>query len=118
MGIFRLDGRRRAEVAFVHGTVVARSVMPRRPFAFGQCVACAGLAAVVGIIGSSSAACRAPAPSAARPVVRLTTGTPGAGFYPLGQALVRAYAQVLPSLDVQILVSAGSVANVDAPPGC
>jgi hypothetical protein len=67
----------------------------------------------VGIIGSATAACRAPALSAPRPVVRLTTGTPGAGFYPLGQALVRAYAQVLPSLDVQILVSAGSVANVE-----
>jgi len=113
IGIFQLDGQRRAEVAFVRGTVVAQSVMPRRPLALRRCVACAGLAAVVGIIGSSSTACRAPAPSAPRPIVRLATGTPGAGFYPLGQALVRAYAQVLPSLDVQILVSAGSVANVE-----
>jgi len=88
--------------------------MPRRPFALRPCVACAGLAGVLGFIGSATAACRAPAPSAPRPVVRLTSGTPGAGFYPLGQALARAYGQALPPLDVQPRDSAGSVANVEA----
>jgi len=117
-GIFPLDGRQRAEVAFVHGTVVARSVMPRRPFALRQCVACAGLAGVLGFVGAATAACRAPAPSTPRPIVRLTTGTPGAGFYPLGQALARACGQALPPLDVRVRDSAGSVANVDAPPDC
>jgi len=88
--------------------------MPRRPFAWRQCVACAGLAGVLGFVVAATAACRAPAPSAPRPIVRLTAGTPGAGFYPLGQALARAYGQALPPLDVRVRDSAGSVANVEA----
>jgi uncharacterized protein len=71
----------------------------------------AGLTAGAAI---GAAACRAPAPPAPRPVLRLTTGTPGAGFYPLGQALAGAYRQALPLLDVQVQDSEGSVANVEA----
>ncbi|MCX6553007.1 MAG: TAXI family TRAP transporter solute-binding subunit [Acidobacteria bacterium] len=59
-------------------------------------------------------ACRPAEQTPARRVVRLTTGTPGAGFYPLGEALARAYSQSQPLLDVQVHDSAGSVANVTA----
>lgn len=58
--------------------------------------------------------CHQTVPAAPRSVVRLTTGTPGAGFYPLGQALGRAYSQASRSLDVQVRDSVGSVTNVEA----
>jgi hypothetical protein len=59
-------------------------------------------------------ACRQPDPPAVRRALRLTTGTPGAAFYPLSQALARAWATAFPALDVQTRDSAGSVANVEA----
>ena len=55
-----------------------------------------------------------PQPPPARRVIRLTTGTPGARFYPLGQALAQAYTAALPMLDVRVQDTAGSVANVEA----
>ncbi len=61
-----------------------------------------------------AAACRQPEPPAVRRTVRLTTGTPGAAFYPLSQALERAWAAASPTFDVQTRDSAGSVANVEA----
>jgi hypothetical protein len=88
-------------------------MIPRRAVASRRRLACAGFALVVAVISVATASCRAPAPSPPRLVVRLTTGTPGAGFYPLGQALARAYGQSLPSLDVQVRASAGSVTNVE-----
>jgi TRAP transporter TAXI family solute receptor len=71
----------------------------------------AGLVALT-IAGAIS--CRAPDRTPARQVLRFTTGTPGARFHPLGQALARAYAAALPTLDMVVMDSAGSVANVDA----
>ena len=59
-------------------------------------------------------ACRQPNAPAVRRTVRLTTGTPGAAFYPLSQALARAWAEAFPALDVKSRDSAGSVANVEA----
>jgi hypothetical protein len=74
------------------------------------------IVAIVGIalVTSAGPGCRKPEPSPARTVLRLTTGTPGARFYPLGQALARAYAVALPALDVRVQDTAGSVANVEA----
>jgi len=46
--------------------------------------------------------------------LRLTTGTPGGGFHPLGDALAAAYRKGLPSVDVSVRESAGSIANVEA----
>jgi TRAP transporter TAXI family solute receptor len=59
--------------------------------------------------------CR-PAPLAqAAPIrVRFSTGTPGGGFYPLGEGLARAYERSLVAVDLQIHPSAGAVANVEA----
>jgi TRAP transporter TAXI family solute receptor len=46
--------------------------------------------------------------------LRLTTGTPGAGFHPLGEALGRAYHDAFPSLKFEVIESPGSVHNVEA----
>lgn len=102
---FRLDGSADGDVAF---RVVMRS--PRRRVGLLPLLAApwALLAAV------SVASCQRPVPPAARQVVRVTTGTPGAGFYPLSQALAAAWAKAFPSLDVQVQDSAGSVSNVEA----
>jgi len=60
-------------------------------------------------------ACRdtVPKPSQ-RSQLRLTTGTPGGGFQPLGDALARAFREGLPDADVHVQQSAGSISNVDA----
>lgn len=55
-----------------------------------------------------------PMPPATRTTIRLTTGTPGAGFHPLGQALAAQYGQSLPDIKVEVRESAGSVSNVEA----
>jgi TRAP transporter TAXI family solute receptor len=47
-------------------------------------------------------------------VLRLTTGTPGGGFHPFGQALADALEQVSPNMRLQVQTSGGSVANVRA----
>jgi TRAP transporter TAXI family solute receptor len=49
-----------------------------------------------------------------RRVLRLTTGTPGGGFYPLGEALARAYRSAMPGVEIHVRESPGSVQNVDA----
>jgi TRAP transporter TAXI family solute receptor len=52
--------------------------------------------------------------SDSRRVLRFTTGSPGAGFQPLGAALARAYLSMFPDLDVRLFESPGSVRNVEA----
>ena len=81
---------------------------------------CHGVLAI-GLVGLSieAAACRAreqgaAAPDVARRTLRLTTGTPGAGFYPLGEALGRAYREAFPLLDFEVTESPGAVHNVEA----
>ena len=48
------------------------------------------------------------------PTIRLSTGPPGGGFYPLGESLAQAYAKSLTSVVVETRPSAGAVANVEA----
>jgi uncharacterized protein len=58
-------------------------------------------------------ACR-PAPRSEPPArLRLTTGTPGATFYPLGEALAREFAKTLSGGTAVLQGSAGSVSNVE-----
>jgi hypothetical protein len=59
-------------------------------------------------------ACREGPGPAPRQAVRLTTGTPGAAFHPLGQALAGVFAAALPHGAVTVQESAGSVANVES----
>ena len=73
----------------------------------------AGFVAVV-LAAAGAAACGSPPSVPERKVIRLTTGTPGARFHPLGQALAQAYAAALPALEVRLLDTAGSIANVEA----
>lgn len=53
-------------------------------------------------------------PDPPRVRLRLTTGTPGGGFQPLGDALARAVREGLPYADVEVRQSAGSISNVEA----
>jgi uncharacterized protein len=46
--------------------------------------------------------------------LRMVTGNPGAGYYPLGNALAAAYQRALPSLHIQVENSTGSVSNIEA----
>lgn len=71
-------------------------------------------AAAIALAGCSLAACAQPQPAQPRRVIRLITGTPGARFHPLGQALAQVYAESFPAAQVRVLESAGSIANVEA----
>lgn len=55
-----------------------------------------------------------PAREPSTEVVRLTSGMPGAGFHPLGEALARAFAKLAPDITVTVLESPGAVQNVQA----
>lgn len=46
--------------------------------------------------------------------LRLTSGTRGAGFHPLGESLARAYRRAFPDATITVTESAGSVHNVEA----
>lgn len=70
--------------------------------------------AAAAILAGASGGCDTPAPPPARRTLRLTTGTPGASFYPLSQALARVWGQTLADLAITTLDRAGSVANVQA----
>jgi TRAP transporter TAXI family solute receptor len=52
--------------------------------------------------------------TAARQTLRLSTGSPGAGFHPLGVALGGAYRDAFPHLNLEVIESPGSVHNVEA----
>jgi TRAP transporter TAXI family solute receptor len=67
------------------------------------------------VVALSFGACR-PAPSAhaAAAIVRFATGTPGGGFYPLGEGLAHAYERSLQPVTFQINPTAGAVTNVEA----
>jgi TRAP transporter TAXI family solute receptor len=53
-------------------------------------------------------------PEPERTPVRLTSGTPGAGFHTLAEALAREYGRVLPHLDIQVYPSDGAASNLEA----
>jgi hypothetical protein len=55
-----------------------------------------------------------PPPPQPHTLVRLTTGPPGGGFFPLGEGLARAYGRLLPDVTVEVHASSGAVANVEA----
>lgn len=80
----------------------------------GWCRACRfPVLATVTIALGLSPACQQASPPPSRGALRLTTGTPGARFLPLGQALADAYASAFPSFDVLVQESNGSVSNVE-----
>src|SRR5258705_5196676 len=70
------------------------------------------LAAITALlVTSASCAPRIHHVAKSKPVIRLMTGTPGGGFYPLGQSLAAAYRS---DVDVDHRESPGSVSNVVA----
>ncbi len=60
------------------------------------------------------AACAHPPADRPRTRVRFATGTPGAGFYALGDGLAREYRRVLPGLDLEVIESDGAATNIEA----
>lgn len=71
------------------------------------------LAAVV--LSSIVAACGTTGTEPSRPtVVRLTSGTPGAGFHPLGEGLARAFNRRIRAITLDVQESPGAVRNVEA----
>jgi TRAP transporter TAXI family solute receptor len=46
--------------------------------------------------------------------VRFATGTPGGGFFPVGERLAQAYARSMPEVTFDIQPSAGAVTNIEA----
>lgn len=68
---------------------------------------------VASLVTASALACSAP-PTPRAFEVRLTTGTRGAGFHPLGESLARAYRRSFPHAAITVSESAGSVHNVQA----
>jgi hypothetical protein len=65
-------------------------------------------------VAAGGPGCRGADREPARQRLRFTTGTPGGRFHPLGQALARGFATALPAIDLVVIDSAGSVANVQA----
>ena len=74
----------------------------------------AGWLACACALGLLAASCTSPPPTSSRIRVRFASGTPGGGFYSLGQDLVREYARVLPDLDIELRQSDGSASNLKA----
>lgn len=78
------------------------------------------IACVVVAVLSLSAACRrvelhpAKQVAAETSTVRLMTGTPGGGFYPVGADVAAEFARKVPSLTIDHRESAGSISNVTA----
>ena len=59
-------------------------------------------------------ACRQPQTAPERARVRIATGSPGGGFYPLGAALAVELGRALPTLDLNTQPSAGAISNIKA----
>lgn len=53
-------------------------------------------------------------PAEPRRTVRVVTGIPGGGYYALGRALARAYADRMPSVDFEVVEGDGSVRTIEA----
>jgi uncharacterized protein len=66
------------------------------------------------LLGLLIHACAARIEPKPRPRLRLTTGTPGGSFHPLGAALAIAFRAEPGGFDVEVRESAGSVSNVEA----
>src|SRR5918994_709069 len=68
----------------------------------------AAVCAAVFSLGGCSGAAREPAP---KPVIRLSTGVPGAFFNPLGAVLLESYSRLLP-YTFEIVPSGGALTNL------
>jgi TRAP transporter TAXI family solute receptor len=68
-------------------------------------------ALVLGLVTNCARAPEVPPPAHLR--VRIATGLPGMTFRPLGEALAKAYAEVLPEMRFEFVETEGSVTNVE-----
>ena len=83
---------------------------PRERHPLASRLIAAGAAALLLAAGCNRAAQKPPVNAA----VRLITGTPGGGFFPLGAALAAAFAKRVPTLSIDHRESSGSISNVAA----
>jgi uncharacterized protein len=72
------------------------------------------LVASVAALNCSRCADRPAAVRSPKPIIRLSTGPTGGGFYPLGEGLAQAYTRSFLNVTVETHASAGAVANVEA----
>jgi len=88
------------------------AIVARRGRSVGACAVL--FAALSGAVIWDAACQTTSATPADHSHLRLTTGSPGAGFHPLGQALAIELRRSWPGVDVEISESPGSVSNVEA----
>jgi TRAP transporter TAXI family solute receptor len=66
------------------------------------------------VVAAGAFGCGRAAEQPKRSQIRLTTGTPGAGFFRLGTALAHEYTRVLGDTDFLVLESEGGASNIEA----
>src|SRR5690348_14709151 len=72
------------------------------------------LACALALSIAGAGGCRERPEAAPRTRIRMATGTPGGGFYPLGAALASALGGSLPQVEIETHPSAGAVSNLEA----
>jgi len=66
------------------------------------------------LVLACSAACARTSAAPTRPVIRIGTGTQRGNYYPVGVALARTFATAMPDVDIEVKVTRGTLANLDA----
>ena len=61
-----------------------------------------------------ASACARPSAAPTRQTVRIGTGSQQGNYYPVGVALARTFATAMPDVDVEVKVTDGTLANLDA----
>jgi uncharacterized protein len=75
---------------------------------------CTGVVACLCALAISFVGCNRAVPGHPRARVRFTSGTPGAGFFPLGTDLVKEYARLLPDVEMELRQSDGTASNLES----
>jgi TRAP transporter TAXI family solute receptor len=71
------------------------------------------LAATIAL-GACAAESEPDAKPAARPLIRLTTGPPAGGFYPLGEQIARVFNDGVSGVQLKTIASSGAIGNIEA----
>jgi hypothetical protein len=66
------------------------------------------------VLVACAAACARPSAAPTRPTIRIGTGSQRGNYYPVGVALARTFATAMPDVDVEVKVTRGTLANLDA----
>jgi len=63
---------------------------------------------------ASASACARPSAAPARQTIQIGTGAQRGNYYPVGVTLARTFATAMPDVDVEVKVTGGTMANLDA----